>query len=405
MPRTILHIDMDQFYAAVEIRDRPALKGKPVIIGSDPKGGRGRGVVSTASYEARKFGVHSAQPISRAWACCPQGVYLPVDMDKCAKASDQIHEVFFQLTPEVEAISLDEAFLDVGASRLLFGDGPACAAWAKAEILRRTALSCSVGVATNKFVAKVASELRKPDGLVVVDAGKEAEFLAPLPLTALWGVGPATAGALARLGLHRIGEIPAYPEDLLASVLGEGLAGHLRALALGLDDRPVAPDSAAKSIGREHTFWTDTRDEHELHATLAALAEDVAARLRWAGDWAATLTLKYRWEGFETHTRQQAMQPPSQHGPDLLRSAKEMLAACLANDGRRVRLLGLSAHSLGPQGQVQGQLFSMDPGKKRRADEALDKVVEAHGEDALHLASRRPRQRRTRTGFSPGRRA
>ena len=217
--RSILHIDMDQFYAAVEIRDNPLLKGKPVIIGADPQGGKGRGVVSTASYEARAFGVHSAMPISKAYKLCPQGVYLRGNMEKYAAVSEQIFAIFESVTPLVEGLSLDEAFLDVGGSRLLFGDTLQAAKHIQDRIEKDLGLSCSIGIASNKSVAKIASELKKPHGLVQVPEGGEAAFLGPLPLKRLWGVGPRAEEDLHGLGLRSAGDLAAYPLGALEAAL------------------------------------------------------------------------------------------------------------------------------------------------------------------------------------------
>ncbi len=386
--RSILHVDMDQFYAAVEMKRRPELQGKPVVVGSDPQGGRGRGVVSTASYEARRFGIRSAMPISTAWRLCPQAVFLPVDMPAYIAESERIHQVFESLTPLVEPLSLDEAFLDVTASRLLFGDGPACAAWVQAQVRERTGLSCSVGVAPNKFLAKVASDLKKPGGIVVVEAGKEAEFLAPLPVGRLWGVGKVAEAKLQALGIARIGQLAAWPLPALRAALGAGWAEHLRALALGQDERPVETEQAAKSVGRECTFDADTRDTDELRQTLGDLAEDVAARLRRHGWACATLQLKYRFEGFETHTRQRPLRPASDHGPELFRTAWAELKAVLAADPRRLRLVGISAMGLG-EAAPQEELFGPSRAKLKRLDAAVDAIREKHGDERLKRANQR----------------
>jgi nucleotidyltransferase/DNA polymerase involved in DNA repair len=385
--RSILHVDMDQFYAAVEVKRRPELRGKPVIVGSDPQGGRGRGVVSTASYEARRFGVHSALPISTAWRLCPQGVFLPVDMPAYIAESERIHRVFESLTPLVEPLSLDEAFLDVSGSRLTHGDGPACAAWVQAQIQAQCGLSCSVGVAPNKFLAKVASDLKKPGGIVVVEAGHEAEFLAPLPVGRLWGVGKVAEAKLQALGIQRIGQLAAWPLGPLEAALGGAWARHLAALARGEDERPVQSEQAAKSVGREQTFHQDTRDVDLLRQTVADLSEDVAARLRRHGWACATLQLKYRFEGFETHTHQQAMRPPSDHGPELFRAAWAALDAVLAADARRLRLVGISASCLAGALQAQAELFGPDRGKQRRVDAALDSIRDRHGDAGLRRAN------------------
>lgn len=406
MARSILHVDMDQFYAAVEIKRRPELKGKPVIVGSDPKGGKGRGVVSTCSYEARKFGVKSAMPIATAWRLCPQGVFLPVDMPAYIAESETIHQVFEAVTPLVEPISLDEAFLDVTGSRMLFGDGPACARHIQAEVLRRTSLSCSVGVATNKFIAKVASDLKKPGGLVVVEPGQEQAFLAPLAVGRLWGVGKVAEAKLLGLGIRTIGQVAAWPLDALRAALGQGWADHLHALSLGLDTRSVESEHGTKSVGREVTYDEDTRDEDLLHQTLGDLAEDVASRLRRHGWVCRTLQLKYRFEGFETHTRQRPLRPATDHGPELFRSAWEELGAVLKADPRRLRLIGLSAMNLDDvAGAGQEELFGPSRDKLRRLDAAVDAVRERHGDEKMKRGNQsldaEARHKRHRTGFSP----
>jgi DNA polymerase-4 len=273
--RTIVHVDMDAFYASIEQRDRPETRGRPVIVGADP---RGRGVVSAASYEARRFGVHSAMPIGRAFRLCPEGVFLPVDMDKYADVSREIMAVLAGFTPLIEPLSIDEAFLDVTASRALHGDGAVIAREIKAQIRAHVSLQASVGVASNKFVAKVASDLRKPDGLVVVAPGGEALFLAPLPVSRLWGVGRVTGAELEAMGIRTIGQLALTP----AADLGAHFGKHgpdLLALAHGLDDRAVEPDARPKSMGAEETFERDTRDVELLRATLRGQSERVAREL------------------------------------------------------------------------------------------------------------------------------
>jgi DNA polymerase-4 len=340
-------------------------------------------VVSTASYEARKFGVRSALPISTAWRLCPQGVFLPVDMPAYVAESRRIHEAFEALTPDVEPLSLDEAFLDVTGSRLLYGDGPACARWIQDEIRRRTGLSCSVGVAPNKFLAKVASDLKKPGGLVVVEEGREKEFLAPLPVGRLWGVGKVGEARLLALGIQRIGQLAAWPAAGLASALGRGWAEHLQALARGEDSRPVETEQATKSVGRERTFDEDSRDEDLLRQTLGDLAEDVAASLRRHGWRCATLQLKYRFEGFETHTRQRPLRPASDHGPELFHSAWSELQGVLSADPRRLRLIGISAIRLDDGPAEQEELFGHSRDKLRRVDAAVDAIRERHGDGTV----------------------
>ncbi|HET9614331.1 MAG TPA: DNA polymerase IV, partial [Candidatus Limnocylindrales bacterium] len=289
--RTILHVDLDAFFAAVEQRDRPELRGKPVIVGG---GGPGdRGVVSTASYEARAFGVHSAMPLRTAGRLCPHGVFLPVDGTKYQAVSREVMAVLRRFTPLVEPISIDEAFLDVTASRRLFGDGERIGREIKAEVGAAVGLTISVGVAATKLVAKIASDLRKPDGLVVVPPGTEAAFLAPLEIGRLWGVGEKSAAVLREYGVRTIGDLAALPDDLLVRRFGKHGAS-LGARARGVDADPVGDRDAAKSVGHEHTFDVDTSDRDVIERTLLAMSEGVAGRLRDSAVRATTITVKIR---------------------------------------------------------------------------------------------------------------
>lgn len=383
---SILHVDMDQFYAAVEIRDRPELRGKPLVIGADPQGGKGRGVVSTASYEARAYGVHSAMPISKAYKLCPQAVFLQGDMGKYAEVSGEIFEIFESFTPEVEGLSLDEAFLDVGASRALFGDALSIAQQVKAKILADTKLVASVGVASNKSVAKIASDLKKPDALVEVKAGEEAAFLRLLPLKRLWGVGPKAEAELNTLGIKSIADLQDFPLALLEGRLGSH-AAELQALAFGRDNRAVSSEREAKSLGRESTFDEDTRDSEFLHASLLGLCEALARRLRRHGLRSGQMSLKLRWSGFETHTRQGALDPPSDHGKDLFDATRPYLESFLRKERRAVRLLGVQASKLFARGEAsQESLFDAQRGRKERLDQALDRIAERYGDDTVKRA-------------------
>jgi nucleotidyltransferase/DNA polymerase involved in DNA repair len=372
---------MDAFYAAVEQRDDPSLRGRPVIVGADPKGGRGRGVVSTASYEARRFGVASAMPISQAFKLCPHGVYLPVAMDKYARVSSQVMEILGHFSDLVEPVSIDEAFLDVTGSRRALGDGETIARRLKTEIQRETALTASVGVASSKLVAKVASDMRKPDGLVVVPPGGECDFLAPLPVRRLWGVGPKVEESLATLGVRTIGELAALPPERLARRFGSH--GHdLLALARGLDDRPVVSDHGeAKSMGQEHTYESDTADLGRLRRTLLDLADGVAQRLRHHGLRARTITLKYRDETFHTATRAETLTAPVDSGNDLFRTAWALFRG--VHGQRKVRLLGIYASGFGA---AAGQL-GLFPNPASPADRLRDTLEARFGTRALTRAS------------------
>jgi DNA polymerase-4 len=379
-PRTILHVDMDAFYAAVEQRDRPELKGKPVIVGADPQGGRGRGVVATASYEARAFGVSSAMPISQAWKRCPHGVYLHPDMDKYAAVSREVMEVLGRFSDCVEPVSIDEAFLDVTGSRRAFGDGESVARRLKDAVCTQTRLTASVGVAGSKLVAKVASDMRKPDGLVVVPAGTEAAFLAPLPIRRLWGVGPKTEEELARLGVHTIGALAALDPDRVARKLGTHGHDMLR-LARGEDDRPVVADPGeAKSLGQEHTFDQDVSNLGTLRGTLLDLSDAVARRLRGHGLRARTVTLKYRDESFRTLTRAETMAEPTDAGDALFRIVWRLFER--VHGERRVRLLGIYASGFGAGAQLD--LFTPPT---CASDQVRDAVDRRFGEGTLTRAS------------------
>jgi nucleotidyltransferase/DNA polymerase involved in DNA repair len=376
---------MDAFYAAVEQRDRPGLRGQPVIIGADPRGGRGRGVVSTASYEARRFGVGSAMPISKAFRLCPQGVYLPPDMEKYVEVSKQVMGIFRRFTDVVEPISIDEAFLDVTQSRRAFGDGEAIARRLKDMIRAETALTASVGVARSKLVAKVASDMRKPDGLVIVPPGEEAAFLAPLPIRRLWGVGPKMEEQLLKLGVVTIGDLVRLPEGKLQHRLGTH--GHdLVKLASGEDDREVHGGTpGAKSLGAEHTFDEDTADATRLRATLMELGDTVARRLRAHGLRGRTITLKYRDAAFHTVTRAETQARPTNASNVLLAVAWRLLEG--VHRGERVRLLGVSVSQFG-EAEDQLDLFASEARPpSARADGLRDELRRRFGPDAVTRAS------------------
>jgi len=378
--RTIIHVDMDAFYASVEQRDRPELRGLPVIVGADP---RGRGVVSAASYEARGFGVHSAMPIGRAARLCPEGTFLPVDMAKYAQVSRQIMAVLAEFTPLLEPVSIDEAFLDVTASRALLGDGDRIARAVKERVREAVGLNASVGVASNKFVAKVASDLRKPDGLVVVPPGEEAGFLAPLPVSRLWGVGRVAGSDLEAMGIHTIGQLATVPESHLRARFGRGGA-DLRALALGLDDRPVEPFAPPKSMGAEETFERDHRDVERLRATLRGQAERVARELRAEGYAGRSVTLKLRFADFSTITRAHTGDP-TQDGLRIYQEARALLDRVVLK--QPVRLIGLSVAELGPAGAGQLSLLGPDASRRDRLGRALDRLADRFGEDSVRPAS------------------
>jgi len=376
---TILHADLDAFFAAVEQRDRPELRGRPVIVGGG--GPTDRGVVTAASYEARSFGVRSAMPLRTAGALCPQAVFLPNDVRKYATVSRQVMTILRGFTPLVEPISIDEAFLDVAGTEGLFGDAPSVAVAIKRAVRDDVGLTVSVGVATTKLVAKVASDLRKPDGLVVVEAGDEATFLAPLPIGRLWGVGPQTRRALEDYGVRTIGELAALDPDLLVRRFGQHGADLVQR-ARGVDPSPVGDGMEAKSVSHEHTFALDTRNADELERTLLALSEGVAGRLRAGGLRAATISVKVRDSHFATVTRQRTLEQPTDLTETIWQTAVELARPEMR--GKTIRLLGVGAANFG----VRQQLALFEPGdaRQRRAVEATDRIRQRFGPRAITRA-------------------
>jgi DNA polymerase-4 len=378
--RYIIHLDMDAFYASVEVLDNPDLRGKPVIVG----GIGHRGVVSAASYEAREFGVHSAQPIVTARKLCPHGVYLPVRMRRYKAVSDRIFEVFRRYTPLVEPLSLDEAFLDVTGSLRLFGPAEAIAREIKQLVKKEIGLTVSAGVAPSKLVAKIASDLEKPDGLTVVPADQVESFLARLPISRLWGVGRATRKALGLLGVETIGDMARLGPDLLERKFGE----HGRQLALltrGIDGREVSPHREVKSIGAEETFPKDITSLQQSRKELLWLVTRAARRMRRKGFLTRTITLKVKYSDFRQTTRAETIGNPTDEDRIIFQAIERLLEKTSVGK-TPVRLLGVSLSGLGLEGEgVQGSLFDdpEDVEKGRDLDRAADKIVEKYGDKAL----------------------
>jgi DNA polymerase-4 len=338
---SILHVDLDAFYAAVEQLDDPSLRGRPVVVGGLGK----RGVVSTASYEARPFGVHSAMPMARARKACPYAVFLAPRMKRYDEKSREVMAILDDVTPLVEQLSVDEAFLDVSGARRRIGPPVEVARLIRRRIQIEAGLSASVGVASTKFLAKLGSELAKPDGLLEIPAGEERAFLAPLPVSRLWGVGPATLTKLDRMGLRKIGDIAAVDEAVLTRALGASLGAHLAALARNDDPRVVVPERDAKSIGAEETYGDDLRTRDACARELLRLTDRVCERLRHAGLTARTITLKIRFADFETRTRARTLATPTDVSTVVLATARELLEEFDVMRG--IRLLGVSCAQFG----------------------------------------------------------
>lgn len=375
--RSILHVDMDAFFASVEVLDDPSLAGRPVIVGGTPEG---RGVVAAASYEARRYGVRSAMNAAQARRLCPDGVFLPPRRDRYVEISRAVFAVFADVTPLVEPLSIDEAFLDVTGCRRLFGPPEAIGRGLKRRIRDEIGLTASVGVAPNKFLAKLASDLEKPDGLVVVPADDVAGFLAPLPVGRLWGVGKVADEALAGLGIRTIADLRAYRREALLARFGDH-GRHLLELAWGRDDRPVVPDHEAKSIGNETTFSRDIADGAILQAVLDDLVDSVAGRLRRQGLVARTVTLKARYPDFATPTRSLSLPEATDATLVLREAARTLLNDRLGRGGRPLRLVGVTASNLAPAGGGQASLFA-DPDRERQRtlDGVVDRVQDRFGQ-------------------------
>jgi DNA polymerase-4 len=397
-PRTILHVDLDAFYASVEQLDDPALRGRPVIVGGPSR----RGVVCAASYEARRFGVRSAMPTARARKLCPDGVFLAPRFERYGELSARVFDIYRRYTPLVEPLSLDEAFLDATASRALHGSGRDVAAAIKRDVRGECGLTVSAGIAEVKLAAKIATDLGKPDGLVEVPPGGVAAFLAPLPAARLWGVGHVTEQALRRIGVATIGDIARTPDAVLAAAVGASHARDLRALARGEDPREVVPDEAARSIGAEDTFGEDLVGGPALERELLAQAGRVGRRLRGAGVAGRVVTLKVKYADFTLVTRRATLERPTDDDRAILDAARSLLAR--VDLARPVRLTGISVSGFAADAErAQLDLFAPAPppgsaedGKRRALNAAIDRLSDRFGESAVVPAdlAGTPRRRR-----------
>ncbi|MFC4119542.1 DNA polymerase IV [Nonomuraea zeae] len=379
----ILHVDMDAFFASVELLDRPELRGRPVIVGSPA----GRGVVLSATYEARAQGVHSAMPMSRARRLCPQATIIPPSHGKYSEVSKGVMEIFHTITPLVEPIASDEAFLDVGGARRRLGAPAAIAAMIREQVLDRYGITCSVGVASSKFIAKLASKQCKPDGLLVVPADQVVDFLHPLPVSALWGVGERTEQSLVRLGIRTVGDLARVPHATLQRELGQAVGGHLAALSWGRDERPVSAHVPDKSIGNEETFAVDVDDPEVIKRELLRLSERVAARMRKGGHVGRTVSVKLRRADFTTINRSRTLREPTDVAQVIYATACELFQAA-GLERVRLRLVGVRMENLKPADAATRQLSlgERETGW-REAEQAMDKAIRRFGPDAVLPAS------------------
>ncbi|MFA6636756.1 MAG: DNA polymerase IV [Candidatus Omnitrophota bacterium] len=381
--RYIVHADMDAFFASVEERDEPRYHGKPIIVGSDPKDGKGRGVVAACSYAARKFGIHSAMPISIAYNKCPDAVFLKPDMEKYAHASHGILKIFECFTPDIEPISIDEAFLDITGSWHLFGTPEKTCKLIKKTVKEKTGLTVSLGMASTKTAAKIASDIGKPDGFVYIPREKTLDFLHPLDVRKLWGVGEKTAGILTKMNIRTIGDLAAYPCEKLRETFGES-GMHIKDLASGIDPRPVSPPGEALSVSNEHTFPEDTSDINSIMDSLMHLAEKVSRRLRQHQVKGRTISLKIRFSDFTTNTRSITSFPPTDLEDEIYGKILRLFDEFLKNK-KAVRLIGVKASNLVRSGEIN-DLFedlSSKGEKRRNIQNALDLILDKYGEGSI----------------------
>ncbi len=383
--RYIAHVDMDAFFAAIEQRDNKSLSSKPVIIGADPKAGKGRGVVSTCSYEARKFGIKSAMPISYAYRLCPEGVYLRPNMKKYLTVSESIYDIFHHFTPSVEMVSVDEAFLDVTASCHIFGGPRSTCRAIKNKIKQDTGLSCSIGLAPNKLAAKIASDLKKPNGFVEVLEGEVGRFLEPLPVEKMWGIGKRGKKMLNDIGVNTIGDIAKSDSYTLYKYFGKNGLYFLE-LAKGIDQRPVEPIEEIKSMSNEVTFENDSFDRAKVLSCLLGLSEKVSRRLREEGLKAKTMTLKIRLSGFRTHTFSKTITTATNFSDCIYAIAKSLFLGFYSGS-KGVRLVGLKASRL-LASEIKDTLFndSVQIKKRERIHKAIDSINKKFGDKTIHRA-------------------
>lgn len=378
----ILHVDMDAFFASVELRDRPELKGLPVVVGHSG----GRGVVTSATYEARKFGIHAAMSMTEALRRCPKAIFIEPNHEKYSEVSEKLQEIYLSFTPLVEPLSVDEAFLDVSGSRKLLGSPIEIGKKLREKVFQEENITCSVGIAPTKFIAKLASTRAKPDGLIVVSPKEVIDFLHPLPVGALWGVGGKTEEVLKRLGLFKVSDIANLSLKTLKRALGDGIAEHLYELSWGKDERSVETNEPEKSVGNEETFSKDLDQAEDILREVLRLSEKVAARLRHAGLLGRTITLKVRFSNFSTITRSKTLLDATDVAKEIYEVAKSLFEG-LKLDQVRVRLVGVRVEKLVEEEQANRQLLLGENEKGwREIDKASDKANARFGDEAIKPA-------------------
>jgi DNA polymerase-4 len=375
---TILHVDMDAFFASVTERDHPELKGKAVVIGAGV-----RGVVTSANYEARKFGIKAAMPVGRAQRLAPHAIFIPPDHKRYSEVSEHIMEIFHSFTPLVEPISLDEAFLDVTKARRLLGDGRAIATAIRAKVEAQEGITCSVGIASSKFIAKLASQRCKPNGILEIPTDRVLTFLHPLPVSALWGVGPKTNEALERLGLHTVGDIAQTPQQTLIRALGQAAGESLYELAWGRDDRDVIPEEPDKSISAAETFDRDIDDPEIVAKEILRMCERASSRMRERSLFAKTITLKVRFADFTTVNRSKTLPLPIDSTHEIYEVAKALYEA-LSIERARIRLVGVSLENLHTDTHEQLVLGARES-SWRELQGGIDAAKARFGRDSVRL--------------------
>lgn len=382
--RYIVHVDMDAFFASIEQRDNPQYRREPVIVGADPKAGKGRGVVSTCSYEARRFGIHSAMPISIAYRKCPSAIFLPVDMEKYSRVSEQIFNILKEFSPLVEEASIDEAFLGISETYKLFGTPYHTCVAIKERIKKVTGLTASIGLASTKMAAKIASGLNKPDGLVEVKKEKLLEFLRPLDVDKLWGVGKKTKAVLNDMGIRIIGDLAKRSKKELVSAFGKN-GEWFWEMAQGIDESEVEASREVKSISNEITFEKDTRDKNLIRSELAWLSEEVSGRLREANLKCQTITLKIRLQGFKTYTRSITIAGPTNFSEVLIREIRQLYENFEIKE-QKVRLIGVRASKLSCADEKD--LFRNNQDTRReKVHKAVEKIRQKFGCASIYRAS------------------